>query len=98
MSDLATLETPAPEPLPITAAEIARERIKYKSLYEEMCAQVDSLEHSHRELALELRTERERLKHQVKVTTLQDELIGILRLHASWTWTQSPPIDEDHPF
>ena len=88
-----TLETPAP-----TTAEIVRERTRYKELYEEMCAQVDSLEHSHRELALELRTERERLKHQVKVTTLQDELIGILRLHASWTWPKSPPIDEDHPF
>ncbi len=102
-----TYYSPAPE-TPPQERERERERIKYKDLYEEMMAQVDSLEESHRQLALELRAERERLASErtivrVQVATIEalQDLIVILKLHASWQGFQAPAVpalNNAHPF
>lgn len=89
---------PAPETPP---QERERERVRYKELYEEMSTQVESLEESHRQLAQELRAERERLASEKKLTRLQEDMIEVLKLLASWRGFQPqtvPPLDEAHPF
>ncbi len=98
---------PAPE-APPQERERERERIRYKDLYEEMSAQVESLEESHRQLALELRAERERLASErtiarCQVATIEalQDLIVVLKLHASWQGFQAPavpPRNDEHPF
>ncbi len=76
----------------------AQARVKYKSLYEELCEEKETLAQDLQRLHREMQAVRERLDHQLKVIDLQEQLIFVLKHHVSFHWPQSKPIDEEHPF
>jgi predicted nuclease with TOPRIM domain len=83
---------------PTTVEEVARERVRYKELFEAMSDEKEGLAHDLQTLHREMQAVRERLDHQLKVISLQEQLIALLQHHSSWHWPPSPPINEEHPF